>query len=173
MSTRLERSLSNKRAHAIRRALTQQDYRAARAAGESVLWLSVWSRYEAMSNDVVLMTLSSPTPAAAPAPPAAGVVDSVKPEARRRAPAHIVAVAAEYRLTRESWESGLNDAMAGGSRNGKPARGEKYTDEERDYRAAYPPPVYGDFLKQASAEARGMVDAAIASGRLEVISVSA
>ena len=159
--TRADRKAANKAAHAIRRSCTEVDYREAKSAGHSITWRAVWDTYAAIDAVTVISTLGTPAPV------------KVAPKPKRKAPAHVERVAVEYRLAREAWESGLEAAMAGGSRKGKPARGEKYTDEERDYRAAYPAPVYRDFLKQAGREARGMVDAAIASGHLAIVSVSA
>ena len=159
--TRADRKAANKAAHAIRRTCTELDYREAKQAGHSITWRAVWDTYAAIGTDDVISTLGAPAP----------VKVAVKP--KRKAPAHVERVAAEYRLAREAWESGLEAAMAGGSRDGKPARGEKYTDEERDYREAYPAPVLKDFMRQAGLESRGMVDAAIASGHLAIVAVSA
>ena len=99
----------------------------------------------------------------------------VKPAAKRKSSRRDSAMTIEYRLARETWQSGLDVAMAGGrtlSQGGKPARGEKYPDEERDYRASNPTPMLGDFMQQAGRESRGLVEVAIASGRMQVVSVS-
>lgn len=140
MMTRAERKAANKRAHAIRRELTDADYRQSKRDGHELTWRAVWDTYAGVPADVILSqyaTLTEP-------------VAVVKPSrVKRPAPAHIQALSAEYRLARESWERGLADAIAGGrstAAGGKPARGERWTDEERDYRAAHPAPVWRDFL---------------------------
>ncbi len=138
--TRAERRAANKRAHAIRRELTDADYRQARRDGHALTWREVWDTYAGIPVAVILDQYASL---------AAPVVAVKAPRARRSAPAHIQALSAEYRLAREAWERGLDAAIAGGrstADGGKPARGERYTDEERDYRAAHPAPVWREFL---------------------------
>ena len=161
--TRIERKAANKQAHAIRRSCTDTDYRQAKQAGQSITWRQVWDTYASIDTATVIASLD-----VAPV--------KVKPAVKRKASGRVTAIASEYRLARESWEAGLAVAMAGGrtlAEGGKPARGEKYPDEERDYRAANPAPVYRDFLKQAGRESRGIVEAAVTSGRMQIVSVSA
>ncbi|GAA3510059.1 hypothetical protein GCM10022234_00300 [Aeromicrobium panaciterrae] len=148
MITRAERKARNKTAHAIRRALTDADYREAKTAGDALTWREVWETYAAIPVDTILRDYAA---MAEPAP--------VKPErvkVKRSAPRHVQEVGEAYRLARETWEAGLADAMRGARANGKPARGEKYTDEERDYRAAHPAPVYRDFLTAYYADQRDL-----------------
>lgn len=154
--TRAERSARNKRVHAIRRALTDADYREARAAGTSISWRAVWDTYASLDADAILaLEGEAAKPAAKPAAPA-------KPRRKRAAPAHVAAASAEYRLAREVWERGLEEAMRGARPDGKPARGEdrRYTDEERDYRAAHPAPVFKTFMQEAAARCRADRDEA-------------
>ena len=66
--------------------------------------------------------------------------------------AMVVIVVAIVTAPSSSAEHGAFEAaMAGGRRNGRPARGELYTDEERDYRDAHPAPVWRDFLARQNA----------------------
>lgn len=79
------------------------------------------------------------------------------PTGKRRAPAHVQRAVNAYRLALAAWERGLADAVAGGrtlAEGGRPARGERYPDEERDYRAAHPRPSYRDFLRAECAAMR-------------------
>lgn len=146
MMTRAERKAHNRRVHAIRRMCTDADYKS-RPDGDATTWRAIWDTYAGMADELVLtLEHTAPTAPAAKVTPAAR---AAKP--KRTAPAHIAALSAEYRLAREAWEAGLEEAMAGGRRNGRPARGEKYTDEERDYRDAHPAPVWRDFLARQNA----------------------
>lgn len=141
MMTRAERSARNKAAHAARRRMTDADYATARADGLELSWRQIWDTYAGMDVDTVLELEGTP---AAPAP----VLEPVK--AKRAAPAHIVAAQAEFALAREVWQAGLDAAIAGGrstAAGGRPARGERYTDEERDYRDANPAPVWRAVLE--------------------------
>lgn len=140
--TRAERKAGNKAAHAMRRVATDTDYRQAKQAGESITWREVWDTYASMSNAAVMVEL---------APAVVTVTAVAKVRRSRKAPAHIAAMSAEYRLVKAAWDQGLEAAMCGGRIGGKPARGEKYTDEERDYRAAHPAPVWAEWLKDMSA----------------------
>ena len=140
--TRIERKARNKQAHAIRRSCTDTDYRQAKQAGQSITWREVWDTYASIDAATVIASLD-----VAPV--------KVKPAVKRKSSRRDSAVTIEYRLARESWEAGLAVAMAGGrslAQGGKPARGEKFPDEERDYRAANPAPVYRDFLKATRRE---------------------
>lgn len=142
--TRAERSARNKLAHAIRRAMTDQDARQARADGLALAWREIADTYADMSTDDVLAAFGDVLDT-----PATVEVAPVPAPAKRSAPAHIQAAQVEYRLAREAWETGLAEALAGGRsrrEGGKPARGETYPDEERDYRANHPAPVWKDFL---------------------------
>lgn len=152
--TRAERSARNKRAHAIRRHMTDEDRRTAVADGLELTWRAISDTYAAMSTDEVLSAFGdlelTDTPATV-----ADVLEPVK--AKRRAPAHIAAASETYHLARAAWEAGLEEALAGGSSlaaGGRPARGESYPDEERDYRAAHPAPVFKDYLAAAYADMR-------------------
>lgn len=150
--TKAERSARNKRAHAIRRALTQADFRAAQADGATISWRQISDTYTAIPVDVILSDYAN-----APDDPAGPRAVEMPAKTKRRAPAHIAALQIEYALARETWERGLEDAIAGGrsrAAGGRPANGEAYPDEERDYRAAYPAPMWRDFLSQRSAEMR-------------------
>lgn len=53
-----------------------------------------------------------------------------------------------YRTAREAWQAGLDAAMHGASYGpGTRGRaGERWTDEERDYRARHRPPLFRDYL---------------------------
>jgi hypothetical protein len=144
MMTRAERKAANKRAHAIRRELTDADYRQAKRDGHELTWREVWDTYAGISPAVILSDYATLTEPVATVEPVARASKGKRP-----APAHIQALSAEYRLAREAWQAGLDAAIAGGrsrANGGKPARGERWTDEERDYRAAHPAPVWRDFL---------------------------
>ena len=145
MMTRAERKAHNKRVHAIRRMCTDADYKS-RPDGDTTTWRAIWDTYAAM-DDAAVLTLDGSSPVAP-------IARASKP--KRKAPAHIQALSAEYRLAREAWQAGLDAAIAGGrsrANGGKPARGERWTDEERDYRAAHPAPVWRDFLANQRAAA--------------------
>lgn len=156
--TRQERRTLNKRAHAIRRQLTNEDYRTARAAGDGIAWRDIAAVYDGMSAADVIATFDTRQDVA----PVVAVVTGRKPT-RRKAPAHVARASSAYRLAREAWELGLAAAVAGGrtrAEGGRPARGESYPDEERDYRDSHPAPVYSDFLAAEYAAMRaGMVAA--------------
>lgn len=151
MMTRAERKAHNRRVHAIRRMCTDADYKS-RPDGDATTWRAIWDTYAGMADELVLtLEDTAPTAPAAKVTPAAR---AAKP--KRQAPAHIAALSAEYRLAREAWQAGLDAAIAGGrsrANGGKPARGERWTDEERDYRAAHPAPVWRDFLANQRAAA--------------------
>lgn len=156
--SRSERRARNRRAHAIRRAYTEADYRAAREAGQALTWRQVWDTYAAMSTaDVLALEVETAAPVAAV--PAVPVTGSSKPS-KRRAPAHVQEAAEAYRLARQAWEVGLSEALRGANPDGRPARGERYTDEERDYRDAHPAPTYREFLTDAAAARRAAREAA-------------
>jgi hypothetical protein len=161
MMTRAERSARNKAAHAIRRRMTDEDARRAKVEGLSIAWREIADTYAAMSTDDVLAAFgdADETPATV----------ELAPKVKRHAPAHIQAAQVEYRLARETWQAGLDAAVAGGrtrAHGGKPARGERYTDEERDYRASNPAPVWKDFLVSMRGTVAGV------AGDLEVIAAS-
>ena len=142
--TRTERKARNRQAHAIRRSCTDTDYRQAKQAGQSITWRQVWDTYASIDTATVIASLSTPV---APV--------KVKPAAKRKSSRRDSAVTIEYRLARESWEAGLAVAMAGGrslAQGGKPARGEKFPDEERDYRAAHPTPMLKNFMRASRRE---------------------
>lgn len=149
MLTKSERSARNKAAHAIRRAMVDADYRQAKADGQPITWREIAATYDTLPVDAVL-TMGLPEAAPAPAP--------VKPRGKRPAPAHVARARDAHRLAMAAWTDGLEAAMSGGRRGGKPARGEKHTDEERDYRAARPCPLYRDFLAAEVAELRHAAD---------------
>jgi hypothetical protein len=145
MMTRAERSARNKLAHAIRRRMTDEDARRAKVEGLSIAWREIADTYSAMSTDDVLAAFGDDVTPVAESPAV-----QLAPKVKRSAPPHIVTAQTEYRLARESWQAGLDEAVAGGrtrANGGKPARGERYTDEERDYRDAHPAPVWKDFLR--------------------------
>jgi hypothetical protein len=136
MLTKAERSARNKAAHAIRRAMADADYRQAKADGQPIAWRDIAATYDAISADAILAMTETTTTPATPAPV----------RRKRSAPAHVARARDAHRLAMEAWTAGLEDAIGGGHRDGRPARGEKYTDEERDYRAKRPCPLYRDFL---------------------------
>lgn len=139
--SKAERRERNKRAHAIRRAFTDADYRQAKADGLTITWRQIADTYSAMSTDDVLaLDLPGST--------APEVIEAAAPRRKRQAPAHVREASETYRLARAAWEEGLAEALRGARPDGKPARGEKYTDEERDYRDAHPAPVWADFMRQ-------------------------
>lgn len=149
---RAERREVNKRAHAIRREFTDRDHADLKAAGAVTTWGEVWATYAGMSNaDVLRLVVAAPV---------APVVD-VAPVGRKRrtAPPHVVEARRMFSEAREVWEAGLEEAMAGGRRDGRPARGERYTDEERVYRASHPAPVFRDFLAAVNADRRALREA--------------
>lgn len=150
-TTREERRARNRIAHAMRRDATNADYRQAREDGAPIGWRAIWETYASLTNDEIMVAL---------APAAVTVPAAVKVRRARKAPAHIAALSAEYRLVREAWEAGLADAMRGARANGRPARGEKYIDEERDYRDANPAPVWSAWLKDMGARSVAAHDAA-------------
>lgn len=146
MTTRAERRELNRRAHAIRRSIIAEEWAAARARGERATYRDVAPDLEAMTSAELVAAFGGDDDA----PAVAAVAVAPAPVARKRvAPAHIQRLSEEYRLARAAWEDGLAAALAGARPDGKPARGEdpRYTDEERDYRAAHPAPVWKDFLK--------------------------
>lgn len=154
--TRAERRAVNRAAHAIRRELTNADYRDARERGDDIRWRDIAAVYDAMPAADVLTVFGTrqdddtPDPGSSPAP------------RKRTAPAHIVAASAEYALALEAWRAGLEAAVAGGrtrENGGRPARGEAYPDEERDYMDAHPKPVWRDFVRETAATMRGTVNA--------------
>jgi len=149
--TRVERRAQNRAAHAARRAACNEDYRQARADGLATTWREIWDVYAAIESAAAIELLA-PVVKAAPKP-------------KRRAPAHIAAVAADYRAARDAWEEGLEAALGGARRSGKPARGEdaRYCDEERDYRAAHPAPAYREYLADHYANARAGADMAVSA----------
>ncbi len=144
MLTKAERSARNKAAHAIRRAMIDADYRQAKADGQTITWRAIAATYDAIPADVVL-TMAETTPATVTPTPKRG---------RRTAPPHVARARDAHRLAMEAWTAGLETALRGARRDGRPARGEKYTDEERDYRAAHPCPQYRDFLTAETTAAR-------------------
>lgn len=146
---RAERREVNQRAHAIRREFTDRDHAELRQAGASVSWGAVWATYAGMSNADVLRLV-----VAAPVAPVAEVAPVGRK--RRTAPPHVTEARRMFSEAREVWEAGLEEAMAGGRRDGRPARGEKYTDEERDYRDENPAPLFRDFLAAVNADRRAM-----------------
>lgn len=156
--TRAERSARNKLAHSIRRRLTDADYREARAAGAGMSWLELADAYANMTNDYVISTFG--TVLEAPAAPATAPAAPAAPAAKRTAPAHVLEAKANYRAARDAWEDKLADAMGGGHAPGdrptRDTRGEdkRYQQEERDFRAAHPAPVYRDFLRDVAARMR-------------------
>jgi hypothetical protein len=142
--TRAERKALNKRAHAIRRELTNADYRQAKDRGDGIAWRDIAAVYDAIpAVDVIAMAdeLARDTAPSAPA-------------VKRSAPAHIVRASQSYALALAAWENGLADALRGGrtrANGGRPARGESYPDEERDYREAHPKPSWLDHVRAESA----------------------
>lgn len=145
MGTRAERKAANKAAHAIRRQLTNEDYRQAKADGLAIAWRDVAAQYDGMPAADILASFGD-VPAVVPVP--------AVPRAKRAAPAHVTAAKESFDLARFAWEAGLAEAMRGARANGKPARGEKYTDEERDYRDAHKAPVFKEFLAATYAAMR-------------------
>lgn len=151
---RAERRDLNRRAHAIRRELTDRDYREARERGESLTWRDVWETYASIPAATVVAELEPLlSPAVAP-------VAAAKRARRGRMAPELAELLERYREARAVWEAGLDEAMAGGRRDGRPASGERYTDEERDYRDAHPAPVWREWLEQYGRERRGMAEAA-------------
>ncbi len=144
--SREERRGRNKRPHALRRAMTEADVRQARAAGQPLTWRQVWDVYAAMSVDDVLALDAEHAESAGP--------QLKSTTGRRQAPPHVQAATEAYRLARAAWEGGLAEALAGANPDGRPARGERYIDEERDYRDAHPAPVFRDFLADVNASQR-------------------
>lgn len=138
--TRAERRALNRRAHAIRRGIIAEEWQRARDRGERVTYRDIAVDLEGMTATELVSAFGQESP---------GDVDTAAPVKKRTAPAHIQRLSEEYRLARAAWEDGLAEALAGARPDGKPARGEdpRYTDEERDYRAAHPAPVWKDFLK--------------------------
>lgn len=151
MLTKAERSARNKAAHAIRRAMIDADYRQAKAEGTPLTWREIAAVYDAMPTESVL-ALGLPAPVDA-APRA--------PRGNRNAPAHVTRAQQSFSEARTAWEAGLETALRGArstAEGGKPARGETYTDEERDYRAAHPAPVFRDYLTAEYAAMRHAAD---------------
>lgn len=147
MLTKSERSARNKAAHAIRRAMADADYRQAKADGATIAWRDIAATYDAIPVDTILTmseTTTEPTP--------------VKPRGKRPAPAHVARARDAHRLAMEAWTTGLEEALSGARRDGKPARGETMTDEERDYRARRPCPQYREFLSAECAAMRHAAD---------------
>lgn len=143
--TRAERRELNRRAHAIRRAIVREEWQRARAHGAR-------ARYRDLEADLETMTPAELVAAFGEDDPAPVTTTEPTPTRKPRrggTPAHIVRAREAYLPARAAWEQGLADAVAGGStraEGGRPARGETYPDEERDYRAAHPAPVFRDFL---------------------------
>ena len=157
---RAERSARNKRAHAIRRMLTDQDRAQARAEGLELAWREIADTYATMDTDTVLATFGHMLEHTAPVTPAVEL-EPVKVTRRRSAPAHVTRAKEVFDLARMAWESQLETAVAGGrttADGGRPARGEKYTDEERDFRDSNPAPVFKDFLAAEYAAMRAATD---------------
>lgn len=153
--SRAERRALNQRAHAIRRELTDRDYMEARERGDAITWREVWETYAAVPAATVVAELAGLLEPAPVAPVA------VAPARKRGGlPPALAELHARYSEARAVWEAGLDEAMAGARRDGKPARGETYIDEERDYRAAHPAPVWREWLQQYGRERRGMAEAA-------------
>jgi hypothetical protein len=147
MLTKAERSTRNKAAHAIRRAMIDADYRQAKAEGRELTWRQVAATYDALPTEAVLkMAEPAPTPTPTPTP------------TKRPAPPHVARARDAHRLAMEAWTVGLEAAMRGAHRDGKPARGERFTDEERDYRAAHPCPTFREFLVAECAAMRAATD---------------
>lgn len=151
MLTKAERSARNKAAHAIRRAMTDADYRQAKTEGATITWREVAAVYDTMPTESVL-ALGLPAP-----------VDATPraPRGKRNAPAHVQRAQEAFALARLSWEAGLESAMRGAhtlADGGTPANGETYPDEERDYRAAHPAPVFRDYLTAEYAAMRHAAD---------------
>lgn len=150
----------NRRAHAIRRAMVEADWREAKAAGHELRWRDIAAVYDAMPAAAVL---ELEAPAVAPAARSSRSKAPGKP--KRKAPAHVQRAAESFRLARAAWELGLEAAVAGGrtlEAGGRPARGESYPDEERDYREANPAPVYREYLEAEYAAMRADDEAAAA-----------
>ena len=159
--TRAERSARNKRAHAIRRMLTDADRAQARAEGLELAWREISDAYATMDTDTVLATFGHMLEGPAKPP----VVDELTPAKvvtrRRSAPAHIARAQETFALARTAWETGLESALAGArstAEGGRPARGETYVDEERDYRDSNPAPVFKTFLQAEYAAMRAATD---------------
>lgn len=150
--TRAERRSRNRAAHAVRRELALKDWREARERGDGVTFGQVWEVYAGTPVDVVLATLA---PALAPVPVEPVAVPETAPR-RRQAPGHVREAKRLFDEANAAWLAGLEVAMAGGRRDGRPARGERWTDEERDYRAAHRAPQYAEILSQVCAERRGL-----------------
>lgn len=145
--TRQERRAINKRAHAIRRTMIDADYREFKAAGSDIRWRDVAAQYDAMSAADVLAEFDT----------GQGQDDAPVLKVKGPAPEHIRRASTEYQLALTAWETGLADAVAGGrtrAEGGRPARGEDWPDEERDYRAEHPRPVWGDYVTQTAATVR-------------------
>lgn len=143
MLTKSERSARNKAAHAIRRAMADADYRQAKQEGRPITWREIATTYDAIPADIVL-TMGLPATDTDPRPA----------KSRRDAPPHVARARDAHALAMESWSAGLADALRGARRNGKPARGERWTDEERDYRAKNPCPTFREFLDAECAALR-------------------
>lgn len=153
IETRAARRELNKRAHAVRRELTERDYREARERGDAVTWREIWETYAGVPASTVMADLA-PLLAPVKAPP-------VK-RSRRGLPPVLRELHDRYTEARNVWEAGLSEALAGARRDGKPANGERYTDEERDYRAAHPAPVWREWLEQYGRESRGLAASGVA-----------
>lgn len=159
VSTRAARRELNRQAHAVRRELTNRDHREARERGDEITWRAIWETYAAIPAADVMRDLA-PLLAATAAAPAPAV--AVK-RARRGLPPHLRELHDRYTEARAVWAAGLEEAMAGARRDGRPANGERYTDEERDYRAAHPAPVWREWLEQYGRERRGLAEAGTAA----------
>lgn len=152
--TRAARRELNRAAHAVRRDLTNRDYREAQERGDALTWRDIWETYAAIPAADVVATLAPLLEPVKVAP--------VKRARRGGLPPALQELHARYTEARAVWEAGLDAALAGARRDGKPANGERYTDEERDYRAAHPAPVWREWLQQYGRESRGLAEAGAA-----------